>query len=360
MLHTVTRCDLSTPALECSATAIAGTWSRAYYVSRQAVYTWTGSAQSDWGSRAKSTPGQLYRIPLDGSRPGAVQVAGAPVDQFSFAEDAEESVLRILLRDVGNGEGMWASEFSVGGVSLATIAFDQFNRGSSALVRQHYRELPEVEGWRLHNRFVGDYVLYSAGAYREEAADSFVYAVPVDGRDAQRIELRHGVTRLDRMGSDGVVVGPSSDGKLGFTSLSLGAQAKVADTYMLAGASEGEMRSQAFFYRPDPGSRDGLSGILGLPISRRLERDGSEFLGSGSAIAFLRRDSRNLSRAGELAARSENAGDDNCIASCVDWYGNARPIFMQGRIFALMGYEIVEGGMANGRISERRRISFAP
>jgi len=63
---------------------------------------------------------------------------------------------------------------------------------------------------------------------------------------------------------------------------------------------------------------------------------------------------------GELAARTEDASNDNCKASCVDWYGNARPIFMGDRIFALMGYEIVEGTMAGGRITEERRVSFAP
>ena len=51
---------------------------------------------------------------------------------------------------------------------------------------------------------------------------------------------------------------------------------------------------------------------------------------------------------------------DNCRASCVDWYGNARPLFFQGRMFALLGYEIVEGEVAAGRIREKRRVSFAP
>ena len=57
--------------------------------------------------------------------------------------------------------------------------------------------------------------------------------------------------------------------------------------------------------------------------------------------------------------------NDQCQASCVDWYGNARPIFLGGRIFALLGYELVEGRMASRgwpgeRIEELRRVSFAP
>jgi hypothetical protein len=48
------------------------------------------------------------------------------------------------------------------------------------------------------------------------------------------------------------------------------------------------------------------------------------------------------------------------VHSCVDWYGNARPLFLRGRIFALLGYEIVEGRLAGGAIREARRISYAP
>lgn len=360
MLHVVTRCDLSAPQMECSARAIAGTWSRSFYVSRNAVYVWTASTMGYFGGDdTRIAPGQLYRIPLDGSQPGAVQVAGSPVDQFSFAEDGEAGVLRILLRQLGNGDGMWASEFSGGDVAMATIGLDEFKNGANALPQSGYRALPKPDGWRLHNRYVGNFLLYAAGSYGREGDSPMVYAVPLDGRAVQEVPLRHGVTRFDRLGSDGVVIGPSNGGALGFSSLALGSQAKVEDTYMLPAANEGETRSQAFFFRPDRGS-DGLSGTLGLPVSRRLERTGAEFLGSGSSIAFLRRDNRALSPAGELVARTENAVDDNCIASCVDWYGNARPIFMGDRIFALMGYELVEGRMQSGQISERRRVSFAP
>jgi len=49
---------------------------------------------------------------------------------------------------------------------------------------------------------------------------------------------------------------------------------------------------------------------------------------------------------------------DDCVASCVDWYGNARPIFLRDRVFALLGYELVEGRLADGRITEIARASF--
>ena len=63
---------------------------------------------------------------------------------------------------------------------------------------------------------------------------------------------------------------------------------------------------------------------------------------------------------GELGSDPDKAVDDKCRASCVDWYGNARPLFLRGRVFALLGYEIVEGAVDTGRIREVRRVNFAP
>jgi hypothetical protein len=42
----------------------------------------------------------------------------------------------------------------------------------------------------------------------------------------------------------------------------------------------------------------------------------------------------------------------------VDWYGNARPLFVGQRVFALMGYELVEGVLKDQRIQEVRRVDF--
>jgi hypothetical protein len=63
---------------------------------------------------------------------------------------------------------------------------------------------------------------------------------------------------------------------------------------------------------------------------------------------------------GELGAQPERETDDRCRASCMDWYGNARPLFVRGRVIALLGYELVEGTLDDGRMRESRRVSDAP
>ena len=81
-------------------------------------------------------------------------------------------------------------------------------------------------------------------------------------------------------------------------------------------------------------------------------------------IAFLRHRDLGFSALGELAASAVTQQDDACKVSCVDWYGNARPIFLGSRVLALMGYDLVEGRVAgrggDERIETRRSISFAP
>ena len=81
-------------------------------------------------------------------------------------------------------------------------------------------------------------------------------------------------------------------------------------------------------------------------------------------MLFLRNRSLGLQAMGELAAHEGPVQPDQCRASCVDWYGNARPIFLGERVLALLGYELVEGrltrGLAGERIDELRRVSFAP
>jgi hypothetical protein len=157
------------------------------------------------------------------------------------------------------------------------------------------------------------------------------------------------------LGSDAIIVG--TDGSdLHFTAIRLGSSPEVADEYVRKGASQGELRSQGFFYKPD--GKD--SGVLGLPISVPGRAGYMNLFQSSAAILFLRNQSLHFEELGELNAQSDKAVDDACRASCVDWYGNSRPIFVKGRVLALLGYEIVEGNFKEGRMEEMRRNNYAP
>ena len=354
-LHTVTVCDLAQEDLKCEGTGVLGAPGRVFYVSPDAVYVWT----TDWTRYGEKNAERslLYRMPLDGSSPSAIGVSGSPVDQFSFLQ-SEDKHLNVLVRSDATGDGMWSAEAAAGDVALMRIALANFNDGSNSVSSWDYHGLPKPSGYTFQNRFVGDYLLYGTGSgwgAPESKKQANLFAVRWADGDLSRLSVAHGVDRIEALGSDAVVVG--TDGKdLHFTSIRLGESPEVADDYIRKGASQGELRSHGFFYKPDGAN----SGILGLPISRPGRSGFRHLFEDSAAILFLRNDGLHFEEIGELGAQSEKATDDACRASCVDWYGNARPLFLRGRMFALLGYEIVEGNLADGRMNETRRISYAP
>src|SRR6185503_18545795 len=354
-LHTVTVCDLANGGFACNATAVLGPPGRVFYVSENSVYVWV----SDWMHRGKQmrADSMLYRMPLDGSEPSALGVSGSPVDQFSFLE-SEDNHLNVLVRSDSAGDGMWGAEVAEGDVALMRVPLASFSDGSEVVESSDYRKLPKPSGYTFQNRFVGDYLLYGTGSgwgQSDSMVRSKLFAVAWADGELNQIALTHGVDRIEQMGADAVVIG--TDGRdLHFTAIRLDESPSIADTYLRKEASQGELRSHGFFYKPDGPD----SGTLGLPISRPARAGYRHLFESSAAILFLRNDGLHFEEAGELAARSERAVDDACRASCVDWYGNARPLFFGGRVLALLGYEIVEGTVDDGRMRELRRVSYAP
>ncbi len=359
-VHTVSFCDLTAAILACKATSVFGPDGRTFYVSSRAVYVWVIPFWGQSGPRKRATA-LLYRLPLDGGAPSAIGVRGAPEDQFSFREDA--AALRVLVRSQGGGDAMWSPEFSEGAVSLLQIPLASFGNGLNEAGPARYRNLPspkDIHYSAFHNRFVGDYVLYGSGTSWGSPQDynSTLVIAPVDGGKVTQLVLPHGVDRIEVMGHDAVVVGSDSH-NVYFSSVTLGAEPQIGDRYVLTGAAQSETRSHGFFFNPDPRGDDS-SGVLGLPVSRPATAGNRQLFDTSAAMIFLRRSDARFSPLGELAAHSEGVVDDRCVASCVDWYGNARPIFIGGRTFALMGYELVEGSVSRSTISETGRITFAP
>jgi hypothetical protein len=350
--HTVTVCDLANRGFDCQGTTVLGPSGRVFYVSRDSVYVWA----SPWGTNQKRKS-LLFRMPLDGSGPSALRVSGSPVDQFSFLE-SEDKHLNVLVRSESYGDGMWAAEVASGDMALMRIPISSFSDGSEFVPAYRYRRLQKPSGPTFQNRFVSNYLIYGTGSgwgYPTAVGQSNLFMVDWKDGNAYQLSLPHGVDRIEAMGPDAVIVG--TDGKnLHFSSVRLGQVPELVSRYVREEASQGELRSHGFFYKPDGDN----SGTLGLPISVP-GRPGYEHLFQNSAaILFLRNEALQFREVGELGSRPEIAIDDHCQASCVDWYGNARPLFLRGRVFALLGYELVEGSLDAGRMQELRRINYAP
>ena len=353
-LHTVTVCDLANGGFDCQATAVIGPPGHVFYVSPDSVFVWA----SAWGGRNSEFKSLLFRMPLDGSSPSALGVAGTPIDQFSFLQ-SEDQHLNVLVVSRGKGDGMWQAEMAYGDVALMRIPITSFSDGSDSVPATNYRRLPKPESYGIQNRFVGGHLIYGTGSgwgYPKPKADQTnLFVVDWKRGDSHQLKLPHGVDRIEQMGSDAVIVG--TDGKnLHFSSLRLGQWPEIVSRYTRQEASQGELRSHGFFYKPDGDE----TGMLALPISLPGRPGYKHLFENSAAILFLRNNSLQFSEVGELGSQPDKAIDDQCRASCVDWYGNARPLFLRGRVFALLGYEIVEGRLDDGRIHELRRVNYAP
>jgi hypothetical protein len=265
----------------------------------------------------------------------------------------------VLLCSLSRGEGMWNAERGAGELALLRVPLSSFGDGADSAPRGAYRPLPSLQGGALHNRFVGDWLLYGTPA---SGAGEHALALRFATRDEpQALTLGHGVERIEALGRDAVLVG-NAGRDLHFTSLRLqGNEARVVGSHVQRDAAQGETRTHGFFYRASA-QDDGVIGlpVLGAATGTRGRR------GESASVLFLRNRALNLRPMGELKSSTQHGRrDDQCQASCVDWYGNARPIFLGDRVFALLGYELVEGRMAwrgwpGERIEELRRVSFAP
>lgn len=355
VLHTITTCELNAPRFSCRATGVLGSSSEVFYVSRTAVYVWIGPS---WYTRPSKETSLFYRLPLDGSLPSAMQTFGGAIDQFSFLE--HEGYINVLTSSDGHGAWMWNAEKDPGEIALLRAPLRDFGAGSGAPNATQYLRLPKPkENGAFQNRFVGEQLLYGVGDSWNDSdvVTTTLHVVDTRTRNITPVPLDHGVDRIEALGANAIVVGADGRGSLHFSGIDLAAKPRTHRHFALPNAAQAELRSHGFFYSPNT-----LGGMAGLPIRADSGKGWRHLHENAAGVLFLRIRKNAFEEAGLLSgeAKSTDDGDDGCQASCVDWYGNARPIFLRGRVFGLLGYELVEGRAQGDRIIERRRVDFMP
>ena len=138
----------------------------------------------------------------------------------------------------------------------------------------------------------------------------------------------------------------------------LSPQPKVAGQVTLVSRYESENRSHAFNSRIGPEG----DGLIGLPtVQQTWEAGRWVWRSDNSDLSYIKVGTdASLHSAGTLmGADGEPDPSYECEVSCIDWYGNSRPIFTLGRIFALSGTTVIEGQLdADRGISEIRRVDL--
>lgn len=372
-VHAISVCPLGSLAsgdeLACTATAFIGPSGHEFYISPQAAYLWVNDDENrvsantcdaargaafDNGPRAT-----LFRAPFSGEA-GAMFVRGQPRDQMGFASTAEE-FRALLVWDSGHCA---STDTAYVALKYFHAPLSAFSATPPAIDAQRYTAVPTLNNAMFEQRFTDDYVIYGARetwySYPPAGTNvrAQVVAVPTaNPANATVLEAPHNVLRVERVANNAVITGYGGNEGLSVSLLDLSATPRIAATTFLAGRYETEGRSHAFNSRPEP---DG-GALMGIPTARAVRESGRWWFRSRTSdLSFIALDEGALRGLGELTQNPRGPHRSyRCEVSCVDWYGNSRPIFTDGRIFALMGTEMVEGVIENGRVRSLQRADLS-
>lgn len=387
-VHAITICPLGRydgrRPPNCRVSAFAGPRGAEMFATPDNIYLWVGNDR--WGDyehhgsgecpteppgHGDVTPASVYRIPVRGGRPSVVGLSGRPTNQFSM--DANRGQFRALL----NWRRIDCSDNSGPTLVYTNINLREFSDRLNPISPERHIAMPAPGPGRIENRFADDYLVYGGRVYGYGAIPDpenpddddddgipdlpgrSIYVVPVAHPEtAGAVAVDHNIIRLERVGADRMIVnGYRDENGLSLSLLQLGATPHILDTARLARRFESEGRSHAF----NSMIGEDRSGMIGVPTALRSDdADRYEWFSDGSDVSFLGvAPDGHLSDAGPLIqGLKEPAADYRCEASCIDWYGNSRPIFTGGRIFALMATELAEGQMVDGRMTELRRLNL--
>jgi hypothetical protein len=381
-VHTVSVCPLGPVGgerdLTCRSTAFVGPNRSQWYVTESDAFLWTISRDSySYDSQACDTaptfensyePALVYRVPVDGAAPGLIGARGVPPDQFSLQASGGRfhALLKDRPRSCDNEPSTEAR------LTYLDIPLASFGATLADAALERYTPLPGVKSHYIANRFTDRYLVYgSLGRYRRGLSENSIppaYVVPIGRpREVRALDVNHTMVRAEQAGNDIVLTGYRDGQGLLVTLIDLDGRPRVASSVRLDARYESEGRSHAFNSLI---AADG-SGVMGLPtIGGEGRSNRAAWRSSASDLSFLIVDRRGrLTPVGELERRFDYGSDDDddedgipgyqCEVSCIDWYGNSRPIFTDGRVFALTGTEMIEGRISGNEIFELQRINIA-
>ena len=390
-IHAISVCPLGDfdrkRSLDCRTTGFVGPRAAEMFVSPKAIYLWNAAMDEDdyshvdecvkdWdedkphpplprATRRDVGPAALYRLPIRERDATVAAVSGFPYDHLSM--DERDGEFRALV-DWGTirCERPYGAAADNAFLKIRTSAFGTV---FEPVPDGNFTPLPSTGKRVIENRFADDWLVFGGrdrwGGYPPDADDgpqsSKAVAVPVKRpREAVVIDIPHNIVRTERVGND-VILNGYRDGKgLHLTLLGLGKDARILSSTFLPQRFESEGRSHAFNSVVDA---DG-SGLIGVPTVKSENDSGRRWWRSKSSdISFLTKSpAGQLADAGALIAVPKDKVATHpgyaCEVSCIDWYGNSRPVFLAGRIFGLMGTHLVEARIDRGQIREVARVDL--
>lgn len=372
-------CPLNNEDLSCRATSVIGGYVDEYYASADAYYLWMSG--KEWNTEYERIPSRywddladsyraetdadvaaVYRIPFDSGHVGVVKVQGHPLDQFSFKQDGEN--LYVVAREASDHGQYFVASYSEGESFLTQIPLASFDLGVTRLADSNRYYFESGKRAPRRNRFVGDNLVFTRD-YDNSQAASTIFVVNVN-QPSLTTELQSSLytEQIHPIGRNALVVGLDENETVSYQSLRLGSgAAHLVDILTEPYGAMAENRSHGFYYRPDS-----EGGLFAIPVEQELEGasykrvEGIYYELEPVADMLITRVFPDLSMRSVGVLRGDRqavwTSEDDCDLSCYDWYGSSRPIFWDGRIFALLKYELIESELHTDRLTEKQRLNI--
>jgi len=325
--ETVLSCRLPKDgSLDCRARALLAHAYARFYMSDNHVFLWGED--------------RLAAFDINTLEVATHKAKGYVTDEFAFSE--KDGVLRVAIG---------ASDGSLRILRAPISSFSsQTNQTVPAVLISEKIYRPRVQRW------MGDWYL---GAIEGENNSLVVYN---DSSGATKdIEYPNPIQKIEAMPGIGALVVAEADGGITAATIKLEKEISLMPAYRLEKTAVTKT-PDGFYFQP---STDG--GYFEVSVQEPRERATTNWCASPTAMFLGVNGSGKISKAGRIVATESD--ESMCEAARVEWYGNASPVFVNGRIFVPMGGEISEASIAS-RIAETdkelhltehgKRVKLAP
>jgi hypothetical protein len=393
-LHSVTVCDLATlerGSPSCRSNGFVAPRGAIAYLDGSDAYLWSGSGYfdeqedseadcpaSDQPQLDEVPPETIYRLPLGGAEPSVLAVRGF-AHSFSYVRVADGQLQALLGWFAPRCRQQFAETSHLAFAAVPLTAFGPERREPAPSV---YTRLPTMPR-NVVARFAGRHL--AVAAQREYVDDdddgenipvaSQLLLVPVAAPASFRqIAPGHSVSRIEPLGDDLLLTGYRPDrAGMAVSLVTLAGTPRIASTLLLPRRDEGP-RHWGEPWRIAAGvGREGptMIGIPALPADWSDQRPIPRF----ADMELVAITGGRLVAAGALESTAPNFDHDDrgadgerdadvvpgyrCLTECYVWSGRARAFFIGGRVFALSGFELIEGRVEGGRVVEGRRLNYA-
>jgi len=304
--QTVVSCRLPADgSLDCKARALLDNGYDEHYVSPDHIFLWGEN--------------RVVAFDLKTLAAATHRVEGYPSSQMAFSE--REGVLRVVIADD-------ESKTKILHLPLQKFSAHAKQKDLGAVM------ISDESGWLSQQRWVGDW--YVAG---REGLEYSVIGYDDSTRQTQTLKVPGMVQKVEAMPGVGALIVVDTDNGISLMTAQLDGALELIPAFDFQGASITEWRTHGFFFHPNQ-----FGGIFGLPVVNESSGASDGFWSDAvSSVSFFGvQKSGLISHIGQISA---SGSETQCETSCIDWYGNTRPIFLGSRIFALMGSEIGEASI---------------